>query len=102
MKVSEDGRHASHMIGVRMRQGHYVELVKSARPQVGRHYIFADIQLRMHPERYPSRIHQKRAALRRNQKDRIALANVNGRQFEHSVPELWARWNSRDPESAEG
>src|ERR1700686_1265724 len=90
------------MVGVSMRKRHYVEFVKPPGPQVGRYYVFADIQFRMHPERYTSGIHEERAALRRNQKDRIALAHVNSSEFEYSVPQLRMRRNSADPQSADG
>jgi hypothetical protein len=78
VKVGQHRRHPSHVVGMSVRKRHHIQLVKSPRPQVGRHYIFPDIQFRVHPEWYTSSIHQERAALRRNQKDGIALANVNG------------------------
>jgi hypothetical protein len=50
----------------------------------------------VHPKRYTSDIHQEGAALRRKQKDGIALANVNGGEFKCSVPKMWIGRNSAD------
>ena len=88
MKIGQHRRHASHVVGVSVGYRHDVELVKLPRPQVGRHHILSDIQFRVHPERYPAGIDQEGAALRRHQKDRIALAHVNGGDFEHAGSKL--------------
>ncbi len=82
VKVGQHRRHASHVVGVSVRKRHDIELVNPSRPQVGRDHVFPDIQFRVHPERYSAGVHEQRAALRRNQKNRIALANVNGREFQ--------------------
>src|SRR5580704_8111853 len=100
MEIGQYRGHASHVVGVSVGQRHDVELMKTPRPQVGRDHILPDIQLRVHPGWYTASIDQKRAALRRNQKDRIALADVDGGEFEYSLPHLRMRRHCANPESA--
>src|SRR5580692_11472328 len=100
MEIGHYRRHASHVVGVSVGERHDVELMKPSRPQVGRHYILPDIQLRVHPRRDTAGIDQERAALWRNQKDRIALADVDSGEFEYSWPHLRMRRDGADPKSA--
>src|SRR5262249_28175119 len=100
MKVGQDPGYAPHVAGMSVSTRQHVDRRKSGYQKVWRHYIFPDIQFRMHPEGNTAGIHQERATFGRNHKDGIALAYIDGGNFEHSRldPRMW--WNCADPESA--
>ena len=79
------------MVGMRVRDGEGVEAADGARPQVRRHNVFADIQIRMRPARQASRIHQQGTAAGGHQQNRVSLAYINGCHLEHRGPNLRTR-----------
>ena len=101
MKIRQHRRHASHVISVSVRHRHHIELMKPSRPEVRRHDIFANIQFRMHPERYTAGIHQESVSLRRHQQDRIALTDVDCSEFQYAGLDLRVWRNNAYPECAQ-
>ena len=61
-EVGQDGSGPALVIGMRVRDGNRVEMADATRPQIGRHHVFADIQIRMYPLRQASSVHQQNAA----------------------------------------
>src|SRR5580658_2493677 len=88
MEISDDGRHSAQMIGVRMRDHNCVEPIKAATPKIRRDDLLADVEVGVHPLRQAARIDQQCSAVRSNQEDRIALANIESRHLHNTAAKM--------------
>src|SRR5437899_8141266 len=90
MEVLQNCRQATDVILVCMRQRHNVQLLKSPRPQIRRHGLFAWIDAIVFfvtgkTSECAAPINQKCFAARRYHKKRVALANIEDRHFQLSL-----------------
>ncbi len=84
LKVGDDAGHAAHVIAVRVRDGDRVQPANAARPEIGRDHFLADIEVGAHVARHAAGVHQQRFAFGRDQQQRIALADIDGRDLEYA------------------
>ena len=82
MEIPDHRAHAPNVVGVTVTDGHRIQPGDSAPPQIGRNNVFANIEFGVSiPQQSPG-IDQQRLALGGNHQQRIALADVDGRQLQ--------------------
>jgi hypothetical protein len=92
LKVGDDAAHSAEVVGVRVRDGDRVEPPDAARPEVRRDHFLSGIELRPGVLRHASGVHQQGLAFRRDQQQRIALADIDGGNFQDARMPLRLRW----------
>ena len=95
MKVLNDRRQPSDVILMRVCKCDDIKFLYAARPQIGRHGVFAGVgrSLRILAAitwRLTAAVDQHRAPSRRNDEQRIPLSDVENRQFEFALCECWS------------
>jgi len=85
-KVLQNCLKSAEMVLVRVGQGHDIQMLESAPPEIGRHRFFArvDAIALLLPGKTAERttpVYQQRLASGRNDKERIALAYIQNRHF---------------------
>ncbi len=84
LKVRDDAAHSAHVIAVRVRKRDRIQTANPARPQIRRDDLFANIEVGVRRARHAACIQQQRLALRRDQQQRVALADIDGGDLEDS------------------
>src|ERR1700722_3081586 len=98
MEIAQDRRQSAHMVGVGMRQGYGVKMADAASPKRFRHTLFADVKILRGLVRAAAKsaaIDKQSLAVRRNQKQGIALAYVDRLQKQGIVGMLDGPWSHR-------
>src|SRR6266496_6152232 len=101
-EIADDCRHSAHVVGASMRERDRVNMRNSARPEIRRDHVFADIHLRMGPERQAACVHHQGFSIGERKEKRIAQANVNRRHFQYAGTKLRMRRKNPDPHPASG
>lgn len=88
-EIAQNGGQTAGVIVVEMRNGDCVQVMDSARPQVGRDHIFADVQAgggfnRFVEQRDSAGIHQDDFAIREGNQDSVALADIDCGDFKRA------------------
>ena len=81
MEVAQNGGQSSHVVGVGVGEGHYVQAANSARPQHLGDDLLADVIVLgglMRASAVAAAIHQQGLTVGRNQQNGVALAHVDG------------------------
>jgi hypothetical protein len=78
-----------------MRKRYHVQAADRAAPEVGRYYIFTDIQLRLGSpaERGDAAaIHQHQLAVGKYDENGVALSHIDRRDLQHSLRDVRREW----------
>ena len=85
MEIVDQRGQASDVIFVGVRQGDHVHGAHGAGPEIGRDYVFADIELRTRgvaEGRDAAAIHQHALSIGEGDQQAVALADIDGGQFQ--------------------
>ena len=90
-----DVRHATDVVLVSMRKRHDVQTADRAAPEVGRHHILTDIQLRLGATAEcgdAAAIHQHQLPVGKRDENRVALAHIDRRDLQHTCRDMSGEW----------